>query len=91
MYCFAVVQGNFFISFFVLIDALEDPTIIGGKTVEVVNKVAKSAYVGLLLMCFILALRVGNRSRSLNRGYTVAFVGYAILTAYMTVCRHDRA
>ena len=86
-----MVQGNLFISFFVLIDALEDPTIIGGKTVEVVNKVANPAYVGLLLMCFIPALRVGNRSRSLNRGYTVAFVGYAILTAYMTVCHHDRA
>ena len=80
-----------FISFFVLIDALEDPTIIGGKTVEVVNKVANPAYVGLLLMCFIPALRVGNRSRSLNRGYMVAFVGYAILPAYMTVCHHDRA
>jgi chitin synthase len=91
LYRLAVVQGNLFISFFVLIDALKDPTIIGGKTVEVVNTVAKSAYVGLLLMCFILALRVSNRSRSLNRGYTVAFMGYAILTAYMTVCRHDRA
>jgi hypothetical protein len=33
-----VVQGNFFISFFVLIDVLKDLTIISGKTVEVVNR-----------------------------------------------------
>ena len=79
-----LVQGNFFISFFVLTNALEDPTIIGGKAIEVLNTVLRYSYVGLLLACFILAL--GNRPQGSNRTYTLAFVGYAIFTLYMTVC-----
>jgi hypothetical protein len=79
-----LVQGNFFISFFVLTNALEDPTIIGGKAIEVLNTVLRYSYVGLLLTCFILAL--GNRPQGSNRTYTLAFVGYAIFTLYMTVC-----
>ncbi len=82
-----LVQGNFFISFFVLTNALEDPTIIGGKTIEVINTVLKYSYVGLLLTCFILAL--GNRPQGSNRTYTLAFIGYAIFTVYMTVRQHD--
>lgn len=82
-----LVQGNFFISFFVLTNALEDPTIIGGKGIEVLNTVLKYSYVGLLLTCFILAL--GNRPQGSNRTYTLAFVGYAVFTLYMTVCYHD--
>lgn len=81
-------------SFFVLTNALEDPAIIGGKTIEVVNTVARYSYAGLLLMCFILSLRVGNRlgarRSQANTGYTLAFVGYAVLTTYMTVRHHDR-
>ncbi|KAH9961842.1 glycosyltransferase family 2 protein [Russula compacta] len=76
------IHGNFFISFFVLTNALEDPTIIGGKAIEVINTILKYSYVGLLLTCFILAL--GNRPQGSNRGYTLAFVGYAIFTLYMT-------
>jgi len=89
-----MIQGNFFISFFILTNALEDPSIIGGKAIEVVNTVVKYSYAGLLLMCFILSLRVGNRlgaGRSqADRGYTLALVGYAILTTYMIVRHHDR-
>jgi chitin synthase len=86
MTCLFLFQGNFFISFFVLTNALEDPTIIGGKIVEVINTVLRYSYVGLLLTCFMLAL--GNRPQGYNRGYTLAFVGYAIFTIYMTV-RND--
>ncbi|KAF8259401.1 chitin synthase-domain-containing protein [Lactarius quietus] len=74
--------GNFFISFFVLTNALEDPTIIGGKVIELVNTILKYAYVGLLLTCFILSL--GNRPQGSNKGYTLAFIGFAIFTVYMT-------
>jgi chitin synthase len=80
------VQGNFFISFFVLTNALEDPAIIGGKTIDVINTILKYSYVGLLLTCFILAL--GNRPQGSNKGYTLAFIGYAIFTVYMTVRLH---
>jgi chitin synthase len=87
--CFVLclVQGNFFISFFVLTNALEDPKIIGGKGIEVINEILKYSYVGLLLTCFILAL--GNRPQGSSRTYTLAFIGYAIFTLYMTVCSHD--
>ncbi|KAI0250489.1 glycosyltransferase family 2 protein [Lactifluus subvellereus] len=74
--------GNFFISFFVLTNALEDPTIIGGKGIEIFNTILRYSYVGLLLTCFILSL--GNRPQGSTRGYTLAFVGYAIFTLYMT-------
>lgn len=74
--------GNFFISFFVLTNALEDPTIIGGKGIEVFNTILKYAYVGLLLTCFILSL--GNRPQGSNKGYTLAFIGFAIFTVYMS-------
>jgi len=70
----------------VLTNALEDPTIIGGKTIEVLNSILKYSYVGLLLTCFILSL--GNRPQGSNKGYTLAFVGYAVFTAYMSVRRH---
>jgi chitin synthase len=81
------VQGNFFISFFVLTNALEDPKIFGGKAIEVLNTILKYAYVGLLLACFILAL--GNRPQGSAKTYKLAFVGYAIFTLYMTVCYRD--
>ncbi|KAH9970285.1 glycosyltransferase family 2 protein [Lactifluus volemus] len=74
--------GNFFISFFVLTNALEDPTILGGKVIDLLNTVCKYSYVALLLTCFILAL--GNRPQGSNVGYTLAFVGYAIFVMYMT-------
>ena len=80
---FCLVQGNFFISFFVLTNALEDPAIIGGKVIDLVNTIFRYSYVGLLLSCFILSL--GNRPQGSNVGYTLAFVGYAIFTIYMTV------
>jgi chitin synthase len=89
MSCLRLFQGNFFLSFFVLTNALEDPTIIGGKTVKVVNTVFKYSYVGPLLTCFMLAL--GNRPQGSNRGYTLAFVGYAVFTIDMTVRDTDRA
>ena len=71
-----------------LTNALEDPTIIGGKTIEVVNAILRYSYVGLLLTCFIIAL--GNRPQGSNRTYTLAFVGYAVFTLYMTVRNCDR-
>lgn len=80
---FGFSQGNFFISFFVLTNALEDPTILGGKGIELFNTILKYAYVGLLLTCFILSL--GNRPQGSNKGYTLAFIGFAIFTVYMTV------
>jgi hypothetical protein len=76
-------QANFLISFYILTNALEDKAVLGGKVIEVINVILTYAYVGLLLTCFVLAL--GNRPQGSKWGYTLAFVGFAILTCYMTV------
>ncbi|KAH9031108.1 hypothetical protein EDB85DRAFT_1382932 [Lactarius pseudohatsudake] len=74
--------GNVFISFFVLTNALQDPTIIGGKGIELFNMLLKYSYVRLLLTYFILSL--GNRPQGSNKGHTLGFIGFAIFTVYMT-------
>ncbi|KZV76332.1 glycosyltransferase family 2 protein [Peniophora sp. CONT] len=75
-------MGNFFISFFILTNALEDSSIIGGRPIKVINTILQYAYVGLLLTCFMLSM--GNRPQGAKWGYTLAFVGFAVLTGYMT-------
>ena len=52
------------------------------------NTILRCSYVGLLLTCFILTH--GNRPQGSNRTYTLAFVGYALFTLYMTVRYQDR-
>ncbi|THH18657.1 hypothetical protein EW146_g2370 [Bondarzewia mesenterica] len=59
-----ILVGNFFIAFFILSNALEDPEIIGGNGIKVLNTILQYAYVGLLLMCFMLSL--GNRPQGSN-------------------------
>ena len=61
---------------------MEDP-IFKLKGIHVFNVILDYFYVGLLLMCFILAL--GNRPQGSKLGYTLAFVGFALITIYMTV------
>ena len=77
------LQANFYIAFFVLTNALEDPTILGGKRIQLINTILEYSYGGLLLICFILSL--GSRPRGSNKQYTLAFIGFAILTVYMVV------
>ena len=75
--------ANYFIAFTVLVDSLEDKSFhLNG--IEVVNAILSYCYLGLLIMCFILAL--GNRPQGSKLGYTMAFVGFAFITIYMTVC-----
>ena len=77
------LQANFYIAFFVLTNALEDPTILGGKVIKLFNTILKYSYGALLLTCFILSL--GSWRQRYNKGYMLAFIGFAILTVYMTV------
>lgn len=61
---------------------MEDPSFhING--IHVVNVILEYFYLGLLIMCFILAL--GNRPQGSKLGYTLAFIGFAVVTVYMTV------
>lgn len=75
-------QGNFYIAFIVLTNAMED-TSFGFKGIHIANVILEYFYVGLVMMCFILAL--GNRPQGSKWAFTLAFVGFAITTIYMTV------
>lgn len=76
------LQGNFYISFTILSLALEDPS-FNLKGIHIVNVILEYIYLGLLIMCFILAL--GNRPQGSKLGYTMAFIGFGLITVYMTV------
>ena len=76
------VQGNYFISFTILSESLED-TSFHLNGIHVVNVILEYFYLGLLVLCYILAL--GNRPQGAKWLYTVAMIGFAIITVYMTV------
>ncbi|KAI0369434.1 glycosyltransferase family 2 protein [Pilatotrama ljubarskyi] len=75
--------GNYFISFIILSESLEDPSFKLGKGIHIVNVILEYFYLGLLIMCYILSL--GNRPQGAKWGYTLAFVGFALITVYMTI------
>jgi len=61
---------------------MEDPSFhIAG--IKIVNLVLNYLYLGLLVMSYLLAL--GNRPQGSKWFYTVAFIGFGIITVYMTV------
>lgn len=62
---------------------MEDPSFNLGNGIHVVNVILEYFYLGLLILCYILAL--GNRPQGAKWGYTLAFIGFAIITVYMTV------
>ncbi|TFK48851.1 glycosyltransferase family 2 protein [Heliocybe sulcata] len=71
--------GNYFISFVILTQAMESFAISG---IKYLNLVLEYFYLGLLVMCFLLSL--GNRPQGSKWGYTLSFVGFALITVYMT-------
>ena len=73
------LQAHYYIAFSILSHALEDPS-FGLKGI---NIFVNYFYLGLLIMCFILAL--GNRPQGSNWGYTLAIVGFGLITIFMTV------
>ncbi|GLB45336.1 putative chitin synthase [Lyophyllum shimeji] len=73
--------ANYYIAFSILSDAMEDPQFkLNG--IHIVNIILNYFYLGLLIMCFILSL--GNRPQGSKWGYTAAFIGFALVTIYMT-------
>ncbi|KAI0738834.1 glycosyltransferase family 2 protein [Daedaleopsis nitida] len=73
--------GNYFISFIILSESLEDPS-FNLKGIHIVNVILEYIYLGLIILCYILAL--GNRPQGAKWGYTLAFIGFAVITVYMT-------
>ena len=76
-------QGNYYIAFVILTNALEDYI----SSLHYLNVVLNYFYLGLLITCFLLAL--GNRPQGAKWAYTLAFVGFGLITIYMTVCSRD--
>lgn len=64
---------------------MEDPSFHLGHAIHELNLVLNYIYLGLLLMCLILAL--GNRPHGSQWGYTIAMIGFAGITVYMMVWR----
>lgn len=70
----------------VLVAGGTDPKLLhgaGAKAMSIFNNIFNYFYLGLLIMCFILAL--GNRPQGSKWGYTLAMLGFALITIYMTV------
>jgi chitin synthase len=74
--------GNFYVSFIILTDALEDKSLNLGR-IDIVNAILHYFYLVLVVMCFLLAL--GNRPQGSKFGYTLAMIGFALITVYMTI------
>ena len=78
-----IKKANYYIAFIILSEALEDPS-FNLPWIHILNSVLNYFYVGLLVMCFLLSL--GNRPQGSKWGYTLAMIGFALITIYMTVC-----
>ncbi|KAF9269343.1 glycosyltransferase family 2 protein [Marasmius fiardii PR-910] len=74
--------ANYYIAFVILSTSMEDPT-FNLKGIHIVNIILDYFYLGLLVMCFLLAL--GNRPQGSKWGYTASFLGFAVITIYMTI------
>lgn len=74
--------GNYYIAFTILSDGLEDKE-FNIKGINIVNDILQYFYLGMLIMCFLLSL--GNRPQGSKWGYTMAFIGFGLITVYMTV------
>ncbi|KAL4080486.1 glycosyltransferase family 2 protein, partial [Scleroderma citrinum] len=70
--------GNYYIAFIILSDALESYV----PSLHIPNIILNYFYLGLLIMCFLLAL--GNRPQGSKWGYTLSFIGFGFVTIYMT-------
>lgn len=73
------LQGNYYIAFVILSNSLESYV----PSLHIPNLILSYFYLGLLIMCFLLAL--GNRPQGSKWGYTLAFIGFGFITIYMTV------
>jgi chitin synthase len=64
------------------VTTLEDQS-FGFGGINIVNDVLNYFYLGLLMICFILAL--GNRPQGSKMAYTLAIIGFAVITIYMAL------
>ncbi|CAH7688620.1 class II chitin synthase [Phakopsora pachyrhizi] len=68
-------------AFVILTQSLEDPS-FGFSGIRYFNDVLRYVYLGVLIMCFLLAM--GNRPQGSKLMFTTALVVFALITVYMT-------
>ncbi|KAF4580727.1 Chitin synthase, class 1 [Pleurotus pulmonarius] len=73
--------ANYYIAFVILSTSLEQSD-FNLKGINVANIILNYFYLGLLILCFLLSL--GNRPQGSKWGYTAAFIGFGVITIYMT-------
>ncbi|KAF8551876.1 glycosyltransferase family 2 protein [Imleria badia] len=71
--------GNYYIAFVILTHTLENYI----PSLHYPNLVLNYFYLGLLIMCFVLSMR--NRLQDAKWAYTLAFIGFGLITIYMMV------
>ncbi|KAF8669686.1 Chitin synthase [Rhizoctonia solani] len=71
--------GNYYIAFVILTQSMGD---LGPGALKILNTILNYFYLGMLVMCYLLSL--GNRPQGSKFGYTMAFIGFALITIYMT-------
>ncbi|KAJ8521700.1 hypothetical protein ONZ45_g1634 [Pleurotus djamor] len=74
--------ANYYIAFVILSTSMESEE-LGLNGINIANVILNYFYLGLLIMCFLLSL--GNRPQGSKWGYTAAFIGFGVITIYMTV------
>ncbi|KZS93873.1 glycosyltransferase family 2 protein [Sistotremastrum niveocremeum HHB9708] len=70
--------GNYYIAFIILSQAMESELTF----MRIPNLIFQYLYLGLLTMCFLLSM--GNRPQGAKLQYTLAMIGFAFITVYMT-------
>lgn len=81
------IQGNHYITFAIICEAMEDPSFQLGETVHICNEILKYLYIGLLIMSLLLSL--GNRPQAAKWFYVAGIIGFAVIAAYMMVSCTD--
>ncbi|CAE7124619.1 unnamed protein product [Rhizoctonia solani] len=71
--------GNYYIAFVILTQSMEG---LGPGAIKTLNIILNYFYLGMLVMCYLLSL--GNRPQGSKLGYTMSFIGFALITIYMT-------
>lgn len=74
--------ANYYIAFRVLSLSLQDDS-FKLPAFKVINVILDYFYIGMLMLCFLLSL--GNRPQGSKWSYTVAMIGFAFITIFMTV------
>ena len=77
-------QGNYFISFIILSESLEDPSFHLGNGIHIVNVILEYFYLGLLIMCYILSL--GNRPQGSKWTYSICIVLFGLCNVITLWC-----